>query len=79
MLLHSKYNLNVLKSNSSILSSASVLVFFPLIVGAHLNYAINTAQFIKKLLEFFIKNLTSPLGYRPAFCFSDEFNSKYNA
>ena len=46
--------------NSTILSSASTLVFLPL-VRTYLHYAINTAQFIEKILNFFIKKLTTLL------------------
>ena len=42
------------------LSSASALVFLPL-VRTYIHYAINTAQFIKKILNFFIKKLTTLL------------------
>ena len=46
--------------NSTMLSSASTLVFLPL-VRTYLHYAINTAQFILKILNFFIKKLTTLL------------------
>ena len=45
--------------NSAMLSSASTLVFLPLVgLRTYLHYAINTAQLIKKILNFFIKKLT---------------------
>ena len=46
--------------NSTMLSSASTLVFLPL-VRTYLHYAINTARFIEKILNFFIKKLTTLL------------------
>ena len=46
--------------NSTMLSSASTLVFLPL-VRTYLLYAINAAQFIQKILNFFIKKLTTLL------------------
>ena len=46
--------------NSTMLSSASTLVFLPL-VRTNLHYAINTAQFIKEILNFLVKKLTTPL------------------
>ena len=43
--------------NSTMLSLASTLVFLP-VVRTYLHYAINTAQFNKKILNFFIKKFT---------------------
>ena len=60
------------------LSSASTLVFSPL-VRTYLHYAINTAQFIKKTLNFFIKKLITLLVTYLLFVFLDEFNCKGNA
>ena len=47
--------------NSTMLSSAFTLVFLPL-VRTYLPYAINTAQCVKKILNFFIKKLTTLLA-----------------
>ena len=47
--------------NSTMLSSASALVFLPLERTSLQYNAINTAQFIKKTLNFFIKKLTTLL------------------
>ena len=63
--------------NSTILSSASTLVFLPL-VRTYLHYAINTAQFIKKILNSFIKKFTTLLVTDLLSIFSDEFNYKVN-
>ena len=46
--------------NSTMLSSASTLVFLP-VVRTYLHYAINSAQFIKKILNSFIKKFTTLL------------------
>ena len=46
--------------NSAMLSSASTLVFLPL-ERTYLRYALNTAQFIFKILNFFIKKSTTVL------------------
>ena len=46
--------------NSTMLSLASTLVFLP-VVRTYLHYAINTAQFNKKILNFFIKKFTTLL------------------
>ena len=60
------------------MSSASTLVFLQL-VRTYLHYAINTTQFIKKLLNFLSKKLATSLVPDLFFCFSDEFKCKQNA